>query len=440
MFRPENTIQNLSGWRAGAVLFLSTAVLHDAGAQFLRLGPFDFAASSSLDLIYTTNVDDVRPSDADKEMEDYYFTVSLDLTSQADISSNTRVQLDTGIAIEKHFVRDDLDNSESPFGRGRISTFTEFGHYQFTTFASYERDYEKELDEFRPSGTETSRDVHDDFDYGAGLRWQREPFTLSADYEVNSERHDDPEFQAGDKDEISWTYMAAWQFAQNMSLRYEVEKTKTILVNSPGEDEGYDNTETIALDATLKLIKRPQVTYSLGLEKEDTDEGDGEWEPIHNLNARDDWHLSPTLHLGVDANYSYEQSPEADDITFTYGAFLDHELSATAQQSFSARREPRSTFGSTTDTDTTTFGYGFKKNDLFIYNLSFALDITYEINKPPVGEKEEVLSYDASLAYQRALSRKLTRELKYEYSLEDSSLEEELLEEHRVTLSYVYTF
>ncbi|MFH0909796.1 MAG: hypothetical protein V1929_13635 [bacterium] len=415
-----------------------------ADAQFLRLGPFDFAAQSKLEGIYTTNVEGERPSEADEEMEDYYVLAGLDLSSQADMAPSTSLRIDTGISIERHFVRTDLDDSSSPFARGRINSVSEFGRYTLTGEIGYDRKYGEEEDEGEKTyvpGGRPLRDVTDTFTYGAGLKWERTPFLVSYDYGFTSERHQDEAFQDGDQDETTLDFMASWRFRQNMSLSYENGKTKTELLNNPEANRGYKTTETIALDAMLTLIKRPQVTYSLGLEKEDTDEEKGTWEPIHTLSATDEWDLSPTLRLSANARYTYEPKPEVDDIAFTYGAFLDHEISPSARESLNFTREPVSTFGATTDTDSTTYGYRFTKNDLFIYNLGFALDISYEISNPlGEGETEKTWNYRASLAYSRALSRKLSRELKYGYSVEDSNLEDELLEEHRVTLSYVYTF
>jgi hypothetical protein len=102
-----------------ALLLLPCTV---ARAQFIRIGPFDFGATAKLEGIYTTNVDGVRPSSATKEMKDYYATASFDLTSSMTLFRNSTIGLSTGLTIEKHARRKDLDTLSEPFGRARIDT------------------------------------------------------------------------------------------------------------------------------------------------------------------------------------------------------------------------------------------------------------------------------------------------------------------------------
>jgi hypothetical protein len=228
-----------------------------------------------------------------------------------------------------------------------------------------------------------------------------------------------------------------------MAVKYRNELTKTTLINNPEEsDNEWLETETISFDGSLELIKRPRVTYSLGVEKEDTQDEEGEWEPRHAFSISDDADITPKLHLSAHAQYDIEQDKEEDDISFTYGVTLDHEISSTASQSLLFEREPVDTFASSTETDSTTYRYEFTKNDLFIYNLTFNFSATFEINEPLGGESptEETWTYDASLRHTTLISRNIERSLAYEYSLENSNLFEEDIEEHRVTLTYRYAF
>lgn len=422
-------------------MLLALGVVSPGFAQFLRLGPFDFTSVAHLDAIYTTNVEGERESEAKAEREDYYLIAGLDLRSRAEMSPSTELSIDTGVNVEKHFVRDDLDNSKSPFGRFQIASETELQHLTLSGRATWERKSESADDVVFTGGKSgKTRNPSETFDYFAGADWEGGPFIAGASYEFNRERYDKEEFQNGDKDETTINWYVGWQILENLKLRYEMERTRTEQVNDPDDEPEWKTTETVNLDWNVQFLERPKLTYSLGAEKEDTDEEDGEWELTHDINVVDQFQINPRMLLALQAAYSYEDNPEEDDISFTYGARLTHELSSTMRQQFSADREPKETFGSTTDTDSTTYGYSLDKQDLFIFGLRFAGSVTYEINKPVTGPEEKILSYDALLEHSAELSRRLKRIVSYMYTYEDSSIEDEILDEHRVTWSYEYSF
>ena len=58
--------------RAGGLLawVLVLAMPCVASAQFLRIGPFNFTAKAKLEGVYTTNVEQERPSEATEDRED----------------------------------------------------------------------------------------------------------------------------------------------------------------------------------------------------------------------------------------------------------------------------------------------------------------------------------------------------------------------------------
>jgi len=410
-----------------------------AHAQFLRVGPFDFTSKVYTEAVYTTNVEGERESEAEQEREDYYLVLGVDLISQADITPRTSLDLDTGIAMEKHFVRSDLDNSEEPFGRVRLKSNTEIGRLRFMTFAAWERKSESADDVVLTGGrSKKTRNPSTTIDYGAEVRWDREPIRLGAGYEHTRERYEKEEFQDGDKDETTVDFDIAWIITPTLSLGYKLERTRTEDVNDPADDAPWKTTETISLDWRLAILERPTLTYTLGVEKEDTDEEKGEWEPTHTLTIMDRWDLTKALELQADASYSYEDKPEEDDIAFTYGVILSHEISRTADQQLSATREPRATFGSTAESDTTELTYNFVKRDLFIYNLEFRFMAGYETTKTPGQPTENVLSYETGLEHSSLVTRRLSRSLRYLYTYEDSNLEDEILDEHRVELRYEF--
>ncbi len=429
--------------RAGGLLawVLVLAMPCVASAQFLRIGPFNFTAKAKLEGVYTTNVEQERPSEATADREDYYLITGLDLASRAEMSPNTALDIETGVAIEKHFKRPDLDNSSDPFGKLKLSALTELGHYTFNAFGGVQRTSESAESTYDPEGRK-KRDVQDKYEYGVGMNWKRGGVTLEGSYDFTSERHAQAEFQDADQDEQTVNFLAGWRITKNVGVSYTMERTKTDIINDPDSGAGWLTTENISLDWLLPILKRPSLTYSLGVEKEDTDEKKGKWEPTHTLTLSDAWDLSPVLRLSVGVSYSYEQNPEANDVALTGFVGLQHEVGQTAMQTLTLSKEPVRTLGSTAETDNTSVHYNFTKRDLFVYNLTWTIDVDYSLDKPldSIDEPETVWTYGTGLMHSRALSRKIERQLAYRYDREDSNLEDEILDEHRVTLSYVYTF
>jgi hypothetical protein len=424
-------------------VFLSSGVAFPAPAvaQFLRVGPFDFTAVSTLEAVYTTNVERERESDATEEREDYYLILALDLVSAADVSPSTTLRLDTGVAVEKHFVRDDLDNSEAPFGRVRLESETELRYLTVYGAAGWEKTSQSATDVALPAGQSSkTRNPQQRTDYKVGAEWKGGPFSVGAEYMFERRRYEKEEFKSTDEDLTTVSWDAGWKMRENLSLKYDYERKRTERVNIPDDDPEWKETERITIDWDVRLIKRPELTYSLGVEKEDNDEGEGEWEPIHEVALRDTMELSSRLRLDWNALYAYEQNPEEDDIRLTYGATLSHDISWTMRQQVSATREPRETLGTTTETDTTTYRYALDKSDLFIPNLGALFRVSYQITKPPAGETEKILTYDFGLKHELAYSRRLIRIFSYDYFREDSNLNDEILDEHRVSWAYEYTF
>lgn len=409
--------------------------------QVLRLGPFDLFAVGKLDAVYTTNVERERKSEAKDEMEDYYVIAALELNSEAYISYSTTLSLESGVAWEKHFVREDLDNSSAPFGRLSIESRTELRSLTFGAFFRWEKTSESAENLYIPGGRSSkTRNPQTLLSYGAAGSWEGGPFRLFGDYETSRRRYEKERFKDGDEDTTTIKWGTSWRILENLGARYENEYRKMEQVNKEDSDAEWEQTERIMVDWRLRLVQRPEITYSFGLEKEDTDQEEGEWEFRHDFTARDQIEFNPRLRFAAFANYSIENNKEDDDISFTYGASLDHEISYSARQNFSVSREPRATFGSTKDTDTTSLRYNFTKLDLFIADLSLNLGIGYEINRPVEAPEERLWTYSVKLSHERALSRRLLRKISYDYSRETSNIEEEPLVEHRVTWSYEYLF
>jgi len=408
-----------------------------ATAQFLRLGPFEFNAQSYLDLIYTTNVEGERESEATDEREDAYLRLGIDLTSASTITPETDVDINLGIAIERHLNRKDLDNSSSPFAHSSIALSKTISRFRFDAAANYDRTADAEEDVVFVGGESgKTRRERDEYGYGAGVNWAGEALSLQAGYTESFERYLDEENFFADKNETAFNFGGNLKLTRRVSLAYSYDRNLTELINQPDDDPEWDITQQITLPITI--LEKPNLIYSFGYQKEDDDP----WEYIHIFSIRDDYTLSPTLKLSGFASYTIEEIEDDDDIAFEFGGQLTHQISDTAEQSIAATREPANTFASSTETDNTTYSYRFKKSDLFIYGLTFAASVSYEIDKPLAADAEEetTWNYLASLSHSAQVTRRLARRVEYAYSREELSSNPEILDEHRITWSYIYDF
>lgn len=420
---------------------LSCVVLLASGqhvtAQFLRLGSFDFNAKSYVDFVYTTNVEGERKSEATDEREDAYIRLGIDLISSSTITPETDVDIKLGMAIERHLVRKDLDNSSSPFANALIALTKTVSRFRFNGKANYKRTADAEEDVVFVGGDSgKTRRERDEYGYGAGVDWTGEALSLRAGYSESFERYLDDENRFADKDETSINFGGNLKLTRRVSLAYSYDRNLTELINQPNDDPEWKITQRISLPITI--LEKPNLTYSFGYQKEDDDP----WEYIHTFAIRDDYTLSPTLKLSGFASYTIEEIENDNDIAFQFGGQLTHQISDTAEQALSATREPATTFGSSTKTDNTTYSYRFKKSDLFIYGLAFSASASYEINKPLLADavEETTWTYLASLSHSAQVTRRLARRVEYAYSREDASTDPEILDKHRITWSYVYDF
>jgi hypothetical protein len=360
------------------------------------------------------------------------------------------VEAGFGMAYEKHFVREDLDNEGSgPFARANMDLRTTLSRVEISLGASYERTDEQAetaAKTYVPGGRK-KRKIGTLSGYNAGIAWARDPFKVSYDYGVEMTRYDDLAFADGEEDSYNQDFAAGYALNDQWSIDYSLSAERSVFPNVPGGDDAWKYTEELNLTGGLDLEvwRRPRVTYSLGLEREDRQNEQGEWEQgdwewKHTVNASDEYAFSPVLLMKYYANYTYEPTPELDDIAFTYGLSLRHELGSTAWQSLSVIREPVETFGSVTDTDSTQWNYTFNKADLFVYNLTLALSVSYAIDKPlaETTPEERVWDYSFSLVHTAEISSRLSRTLSYIFTRQDSDQEEELLDEQRITLGLRY--
>ena len=411
-------------------------------AQFLRLGPFDIDATAGLDAIYSSNVDNVRPSEAEERMNDYFLVGRLSLNAKADLGKHIRLSSGFTLTQEKHFLRPDLDDRtrSDPFGKANISTDVEFGRYTLNLFYNHDSTYEQKEGQF-VEGSRSKRTYRRTDDYGGRLSWRRGRLSWQAGIKAASDRYIEDEYQDGDQDTLDMDFNASWQLTKRIATFYGYTRSRKELINQPDSFEGWDESQRIG--TTVLLLRRPNTTYSFAMVKQSSQGDDAGWEPAHTFSVSDALDLTKTLKLSGYATYNIKETEAVNDIGFTYGATLDHQLAQTARQRLQALREPADTFGSTVDTDSTTVGYTFTKQDLFIYNLTLTLGVQYKHSKPmgeDAGDPENTWQYTGDLSWTRKVSRKMDRVVNYKYKRERSNIQDEDLQEHRVTLSYKYTF
>ena len=430
-----------AGRRRWALTLISFMVLQaEAPAQFLRIGPLDFDATLGLTGYYTSNVDGVRKSQATKEMQDYYGVASLDIASTSDLVRNSKLAIDVGMTVEKHVNRPDLDTVTEPFGRARVDGQFDFGRYTLLANASHDTESTTATDTYVP-GNRRTRDVNSTDGAGVGLNWKYETVSAGVRYAYAQERHQDKDFQDGDQDTQNFDLNARWDATRRVSLLADYERDKTDLINQP--DSFKDWNETTSIGLSFLLLDRPHSTYELSLEQTTSQGQTQSWQPVHTFNVGDELQLARNLRLSGGATYTIKQHTSANELDFTYNLAISHDISDTAHESLTFQREPARTFGSTIETDSTRYGYDFTKSDLFIYNLTLDLGVQCSIDEPMSGSGqsgETTWTYTAGLTYPRKVSRKIDRVIAYHYSYETSSLQSEPLEEHRVSISYVYKY
>ncbi len=436
----------VSGWIVGVIAFCCSNLT--ASAVFLRLGPFEVNDMVlKLEGIYTDNVEGKRPADyGGLESTDYYGVLSLNLAANAQLNRHLSVNLDLfNFGYERHVIRKDLDDISrgGPLGTIHLDTNVKKSHYELVLFANHESTYEEETAQFRPAALpkRTLRYVNE---VGATLSWRTDRLSWNAGAKHSMERYADKDFEAGDNDSTELSFGTRYTFSQRFAALYDYKRNREVLIhvatNSIAKFSGWDESQDLGLETTL--LERPKLAYTLGLHKETTQGVPIDWELTHKLSLAETWDYR-VLKLTAAAQYTHAKEKGVNDVGFTYGFLVDHQVSSTIREQLSLTREPVSTFGSSAETDNTTVGYRFEKKDLFLYNMNLSLGVQYtrdEPMSPPGALIEKTWTYNVHVEQTRALSRKLQRTLAYDFSLEDSNVENELLKENRVTLTYAYTF
>ncbi len=433
----------------GAVRWLWVCVLSgglfttSALAQTLRLGPMDIMLTGSLELSYSSNVDGAYPEEEDPVLkkDDFYLMPGLKFnTQQIPFFRNSTLSLAGGIAYQDYYDRDDLDTQLYSL---LINFNTVLPRMTLGGAAGTDYSIDSSEDEYVPGGV--SRDpklTHKVNLFGA---WSMRKLRLEAHADYTMERHDYEEYQIGDQDEtgvFAGVYLDVFTWG---SLYYSWEETLTTFTQTDEETDVITKNFGFQGAIPLTWLAHPQIYYTLGIQSEDdssSEEKSGTWEPEHTIRAEDALKIAKTITLSgyVEwANKVYD-----DDVGFTYALLLEQLLGPRAKHSLNFKQEPRSTLGSTTDTETTTFTYNFSIKDLLIHNLNMGFGAVYE-ESTPLDESDTVTektkSMNIGLAHNRQISRQLSRILSYQYTWETSNFHDDgAKEEHLITYGLNYEF
>jgi hypothetical protein len=422
------------------------ALAGSSSAQTLRLGLFDLAVVGNASLSYDSNVDGLAELEEKPgfQRSDVYWMAGLSVNSQpVAVRPATTLGLSASIAYQDYFVRNDLDTETY-----NLTANFQTAHPRLALggMASAIYSVDSSEHEYVPGGA-----VRDPVLTHLGnvfANWNYRILRLEANTGFTRERHDYEEFWAGDQDETKTVASAFLDVFSWGSLFYTWERTVTTLLLS--EQKTDEVTETLGITGAIpvELLRRPKITYSLGVSREQTttddDTDDTDWEFVHTVTVQDEFEISKTVRLSASASWVNDVGPEEEEVSFQYSLNLVQQLGPRAQHSLLFTQEPRPTFGSTSDTETTSYGYRLTIQDLVFYNLSFALGLTYQEDTPLEVEDavtETTTTLTLGLNHTRQLTRKLDRVLSYQYSWEDSNLQDTgVIIIHLVTYGLSYRF
>lgn len=425
--------------------------------QTLRLGNIDLFLTGRMELGYESNIDGAYPEEEDPDYEkgDFYWSPGLTLRSSP-VAMRPTTTLNFGAAYEymDYFQRNDEDTELYNL---TVDFQTVLPRITLGGSGMASREIESEQDStYRPGGSK--RDPMETLEGTVFLNWNVGKLRVETHADYSRERHDKEEYKADDQDETTLFGGIYWDVFSWGSLYYSWENVVTEYTES-GEEQD-ETTQNVGLTGAIPLswLRHPKITYSFGFEYEEVETADGEsqdptWEPTHTITVMDEFQLTKAVNLSFSATWEdtwtddevslSNNSEEDDEVTFEYNVQLSQQLGPRAQHAVSFEQEPRDTFGSTADTETTTYGYVFGVKDILFYGLSAGFSAEYELSTPLDGdeETEKTTTIEVSLGHSRQLSRRLSRTLAYTYSWENSNFHDDgAKEEHVVTYGLDYQF
>ena len=446
--RPPGGGLRLAWIAAAAWLLLAQA----GAAQTLRLGLFDLFVLGRALVAYDSNVDGSYPEEEKQDLQkgDFYWMPGLSIRSKpVAMSPRTTFNLSAGYDYMDYFVRNDLDTEVY---NASINFQTVLPWLTLGGLAGTEYSIEASEDEYVPGGAVRDPMRTDTASAFANFNYRK--VRMEATTSLTRDRHDYEENRADDQDETKVTASAYLDLFSWGSLYYTWENTVTAFVLPDPDEETDETTRTFGLTGAIPftLLRRPQVSYSFGFSQEteqketngNEEEDEETWEPTHTLTVSDEFQLSKAVHLSASATWENTAVDNDEEVTFLYNINLSQQLGARAEHSLLFTQEPRSTFESNADTETTTYGYTLGVKDLFIYNLSFTFGATYVLDTPLGVEDaitEKTTTMSLGLNHARQLTRQLARILNYTYTYEDSNFHDYgPNQKHLLTYGFTYDF
>lgn len=420
--------------------------LEEANAQFMRLGRFDVNLSVGGGIGYESNVDGSYPEEEDpnREMGDFYWrgTVNLSAAPVA-LRPNTTLSLAGGVNLQDYFDRSDSDTLAYNASANLAVQLPP--SLQFTGLASAEYTADGETDDtYRPGGY--TRDPTLTLTADGAVMWNWRQLRAEGRATFTREEHDKEEYWLDDNDETVFFAAIYWDVFSWGSIYYSWERTETVYPRNP---EG-DTTETVknfGLQGAIPLswIRHPQISYSLGIESEESDadpDKDATWEPTHTITAVDTFQINRVLRL--DGSATWERAIYDDEISFVYSFVLTHEWGNNVTHSLSFEQEPKKTFGSNLDTKTTTYAYNMNIRNFFLRGLSAGFAAEHAIDEP-LGVEDPLIEYTTTLtlsfSHSKQFSRRLSRTASYNYTWENSNFHDDgAKEEHVIEYGFNYVF
>lgn len=431
-------------WTPTAALWLAAVLACLGGADArgqqrteFKLGGFVFTVAPSVTLAYDSNVDGAYPEDEDPVLEkaDFYWQPNIALNAApVRLNPATTMTLGGAFGYLDYFKRDDLD-TETYNGNVAFSSASQY--ITLTGSATVDYSIEGNQDEYRPGGV--SRDPTRTDTLVGGVEWHWQKWRANWNGTFTRERHDEEEYKSGNNDEYDWIAGIYLDFLSWASLFYTYEWDKTINL-VPEEVETIEKTDSFGL--TLTYSGHPQITYTLALErtKHEPKAEEKGWEPTHTISVADSFDL--TKHTHFSASATWDDTVEDDEVSFTYTLALAQELTERISHNVSFTQEPESTFGSNSDTETTTLAYTLSVSDFLLKGVGASGGITHE-KSTPLGDSDAQSEYTTtmnfSLSHSRVLSRRLSRTLSYTYTWENSNFHTEGANEKHLVM-YVLNY
>jgi len=415
-----------ASYRVLGVLIGLFAGMLPVQAEFMRIGNVGLTLGLNFGANYATNVDGVTDQIMTTEgTEDFWITYGANLSATAAYFPKISLAASTSLTWEKHFIKDEESPDNEPSINISATTSGSSGawNYSFNYTREEPLTEEESSQVFIGGRTQAARDRIVTDSLSTTLGWNYKSLTLSGSHNFSRETHREG-LEAGNTEWHALSFSSTYQLHPRVNMNYAASWTRdTFPDQDPPPDAPWLRTQSAGL--TFLILQKPSLSLSIGAEREEElEDRKGQWDPIYTFTLSDSRNLAPNLTLNGSATYNIEKNPEEDDIAFSYSGTLAHTMPHGWAQSLTANREPAQTFGSSTETDSTTYSYSLTKGDFIFRQIAMSLSLTRNIDRPPNDAPKEV-SDNLTFSLSRALPqlfRNFNHSCTYTYTIEDSNL------------------